>query len=407
MRARIAIVLTALALPRTRISPAFFCALLASLPAAASAATWVVDRNAPSDATSIQAGIDLASPGDSVLVQYGRYADFTLTKGDLTIVGAYGPAYTIVDADARNACVRIAANVANAVLSGFQFESVRGGYAYGGFPSYGVELRGEARIQDCILADNGCSAGAPVIGEGNLTITNTVFSDNVAFVEPPTTPSMAPACIRWTGRVDIDGCRFERNLGARAAGIAAATGPVTIRHSVFVDNEIGSESGAMFISVGASWLLEGNLFFQNHAALFAPGYIPLELRHNTFAANELPGSSYAIPAAAGSVISENVFTGSSVGLHLPIGGGGILVECNDSWGNEVDWPGHVPTGYGGNVSLPPLYCDPANGVFTVAGNSPLLPANNACGLTIGAFGAGCGAVSIEPMSWGAIKAQYR
>lgn len=69
--------------------------------------------------------------------------------------------------------------------------------------------------------------------------------------------------------------------------------------------------------------------------------------------------------------------------------------------------GFDPTGALGNVSVPPRYCDPVGRDFTVASNSPLLPENNECGVTIGAFGVGCGAVSIEPRSWGSIKSRYR
>jgi hypothetical protein len=37
----------------------------------------------------------------------------------------------------------------------------------------------------------------------------------------------------------------------------------------------------------------------------------------------------------------------------------------------------------------------------------MLPGNNTCGIQIGAFGTGCGPVSVEPSSWGGIKALYR
>jgi hypothetical protein len=114
-----------------------------------------------------------------------------------------------------------------------------------------------------------------------------------------------------------------------------------------------------------------------------------------------------IPAAPGSIIRANVFSGGNIGLHLPPGGGGIVVECNDSWGNDVNWKGFDPSGTNGNISVPPLYCNAPLDDFRVAVNSPLLPQNNECGVPIGAFGVGCGTVSIESMSWGRIKGQYR
>jgi predicted outer membrane repeat protein len=69
----------------------------------------------------------------------------------------------------------------------------------------------------------------------------------------------------------------------------------------------------------------------------------------------------------------------------------------------------------GNVFTDPLFCDadrcttgPVVGAsYTVAANSPCLPAHNPCGVRIGLFGEGCGAVSIESTSWARIKARYR
>ena len=67
-------------------------------------------------------------------------------------------------------------------------------------------------------------------------------------------------------------------------------------------------------------------------------------------------------------------------------------------------------GLRGNFSADPLFCDAAAGDFTLSSQSPCLPGNHPdgadCGL-IGAFGQGCGTVSVQPSSWGAIKEMYR
>ena len=60
-----------------------------------------------------------------------------------------------------------------------------------------------------------------------------------------------------------------------------------------------------------------------------------------------------------------------------------------------------------DVIADPLFCDPVNGEFTVDGASPCLPQNsNGCGL-IGAHWQGCGVVSVDPSTWGQVKAQFR
>lgn len=82
------------------------------------------------------------------------------------------------------------------------------------------------------------------------------------------------------------------------------------------------------------------------------------------------------------------------------------MTCNNSWGNGENWV-NVDPAAGGNFSLPPKFCDPDADDFTVAENSPLLADNNACGVDIGAYGAGCGVISIEPRTWGRVKSLYR
>jgi hypothetical protein len=57
--------------------------------------------------------------------------------------------------------------------------------------------------------------------------------------------------------------------------------------------------------------------------------------------------------------------------------------------------------------IDPLFCDQEAGDFTLREGSPCLPEDPfGCGL-VGALGQGCGAVSIESKSWGAIKGLYR
>jgi hypothetical protein len=57
--------------------------------------------------------------------------------------------------------------------------------------------------------------------------------------------------------------------------------------------------------------------------------------------------------------------------------------------------------------IDPQFCDPDNNDITLRSGSPCLPDDPlGCGL-IGAFGLGCGVVSVRASSWGAIKAAYR
>jgi hypothetical protein len=87
--------------------------------------------------------------------------------------------------------------------------------------------------------------------------------------------------------------------------------------------------------------------------------------------------------------------------------------CTNVFGNEFgDWVDCLAgfDGVNGNFSADPFFCDPDNGDFTLSAQSPCLPGNHPdgvdCGL-IGAFGQGCGPVSVEQETWAVIKARYR
>jgi len=51
------------------------------------------------------------------------------------------------------------------------------------------------------------------------------------------------------------------------------------------------------------------------------------------------------------------------------------------------------TGQNGNISEDPRFCDAEAGDFTLAANSPCLPANNDCGVQMGAHPEGCEATA--------------
>ena len=84
---------------------------------------------------------------------------------------------------------------------------------------------------------------------------------------------------------------------------------------------------------------------------------------------------------------------SAWGRPIGISGAGTLdVICTDVYGNtEGDWIYELAPfeGLAGNFSLDPLFCDWIGGDFTINASSPCMPANNECGILIGALGEGC------------------
>jgi hypothetical protein len=80
--------------------------------------------------------------------------------------------------------------------------------------------------------------------------------------------------------------------------------------------------------------------------------------------------------------------------------------CNDYWNNEGDdffqwFPSDT------DLFEDPLFCDAEALWFELRENSPCAPGvTEGCG-QIGVSGVGCGTVSVEPRSWGRIKALFR
>lgn len=173
----------------------------------------------------------------------------------------------------------------------------------------------------------------------------------------------------------------------------------------FADNVAG-DTGSFLCSYSGPAVIERNLFDNCAWSFFMSSSTPnVVLRGNTFVGCGL----HLYEPRGGWIVEGNLVTGSAYGIQvqgtLPAG---VVVRCNDTWRNTQNWT-NCPdlTGLDGNISAEPLHCDPQNGDFHVASNSPCLPASNACGVQIGAFGQGCDITPIDPSTWGQIKAAYR
>jgi hypothetical protein len=116
---------------------------------------------------------------------------------------------------------------------------------------------------------------------------------------------------------------------------------------------------------------------------------------------------FMLGATNGSFVRDNIFASSTGAPAIRLYSGQMATSCNVFWNNEEGDIVGVPLDPT-DLIADPLFCNPPSGDYTVSSASPCLPENNPnCVDLIGAYGPGCGFVSIEPMSWGRLKGIYR
>lgn len=377
--------------------------------APSNAATWNVTADGLGDAPTIQAAIDLAAEDDSILVHPGTYLERPVAHKSLSVIGVGGAEVTTIDGEGIDKVFVIGIEGPS---NGFLIEGLRivgaGGDKNFGWPYPALvgnssdclirecELESfsiyGATVADCrILGDVSAMSGASVVERCR-------FEDLQGYWSASALTMGDDAIVRDCTFLRCDGFGFSPVIGYEANGVYS---PLTIERNLFLDCVGPCIGPAQFPPVrpeptrrggpAGSVVIRGNTFVDNL-------YGPLGPSSQTYAPY-LPG-----------IFEGNIVTGSNLGVWIPEGVP-YTVRCNNSFGNPMNWTGIPdPTGIDGNFSADPLFCNSNADDFTLSANSPCLPGNHpdgaSCGV-IGAFEEGCKAVSIEPESWGKVKARYR
>jgi hypothetical protein len=156
--------------------------LLALAPLLASAATAQAVLNVPADHPTIQAALDAAQPGDTVLVAPGTYHEHLQLKEDVTLSGT-GWRKTIIDGGGIGD-VLTADGIHNFVVENL---TVRGSKAIGGNPGAGIRIKGSstttfgvtARVERCRILDNGDGVVLEHVHGGTFRLQKNVIDRNL------------------------------------------------------------------------------------------------------------------------------------------------------------------------------------------------------------------------------------
>jgi predicted outer membrane repeat protein len=346
----------------------------------------------PSEYPTIQAGVDAAEPGDTVLVAAGNYSGpgnryIEFFGKDISVISAAGPEVTVIDGDwAWRAFTLRGGESQAARVEGFTMTHCGG--QFGGAISCDPS---SPTVSRCIFIENGATLwGGAIYSNSNPTFIGCVISNN-----------SAPSGGGVYGSATLEDCVISENTTTGHGG--GLCGDFTLRNCLILGNMGGDHGGGIY-TWGA--YMEGCVVAGNRAER---------------------GGGITIVNLAGASIQSSTITGNFADI---VGGGIHLTEpymvsiersiirgnCAVSMGSDmygwafqpipvvcsaVDTLGIAhPDAFefiGEQVYSDPLFCDPEScedaptvgGDYSLMSGSPCLPENSPCGELIGALGLGC------------------
>jgi len=238
--------------------------LLLALTLGAGASARAATLNVPAQYPTIQAGINAASPGDTVLIADGTYqgtGNVSLDYGgkSITVASQNGAARTIIDCQSQPGPAGVIFHSSEPAGAKLQGVTITNGTNARGA---GIAITGSSpTIAGCVFTGNaGSSSGGGLFANSSShpTITNCIFVNNI---------SGQGGGMDAEGRVTVTGCTFigntaDNDAGGAYFGGADAVGSV-ITGCTFNGNSAVNYGGGGVYSVNRLNALTNCLFVGN------------------------------------------------------------------------------------------------------------------------------------------------
>ena len=337
------------------------------------------------------------SPGDTILVAPGDYSEPSLSVSGtsrITLISEGGREVTAIHSLWNN--VITITTSSDFILKGFTLRPLYTG-------GIGIAIGGGSQnilISDCSIS--GAATGVHLL-DCSGSIINCIFSE-----------------CQWGASVGngATSCFISENefSGCLSSGIdiGGPAGNVTISND---DIHNSSIAGIRILdspnNSSGSVIIEHNRIHDNFYGIEVTSLYSTTIESNTIARNQMMGI-YLHPGCALSylAINKNIIVSNDYAGIVVDACSNPYLACNDVWGNSHyangNYVGYITdqTGYNGNISTDPFFCNALGGDYSLAANSPALHAS--CGVMGAIATPGCSnQTAVEHLSWGKIKALYK
>jgi len=345
--------------------------------------------NVPANQATIQAGINAANNGDTVLVAPGTYKENINFHGKaITVKSSVGNAHTFIDGGKVASVVTFSSGeTLNSVLTGFTLQNGNSPQGGGIFVTGASPTIRENRILNNDATDEGGGGIAVVLA--SPLIQNNIIANNFGL-------EGGGISIRGASSAQIIGNVIHNNVASYGGGIAldAAGAPLIENNQIFEDAG-DFQGGGVYIVNEADAALIQNLIYANDSPAGGGVYfsVPMSATGLLFVNNTFDSNSSTSGVQVGSGIwaggfdsNDRFFNNLVIGyykdiaFHCDTTDSPIppKIEFTDAWSSGgIGFDGSCvnETGMNGNISADPMFGEVNVGqynFFELLGGSPAI-----------------------------------